>query len=137
MGDNNEVIHVNSDHMLQLGIEFGGFKIVGANTNKKRFRQLYGVDSDVASKCFMDLQTKDIGEKRIQKINPYYFLMTIYWIYDYGTETTISGTFHIGAEKTFRKHGWKYLAAIQALAAHNVSLIFAVTLIQFIILDYY
>jgi hypothetical protein len=119
--DQNRVLAVEEGHMMQLGIEFGGFRLVQEKTNKHRFRMLYGVDPKAASECFRDLQTKEMDiEKRIHKINPFYFLMTLYWLYGYGTETTVSAAFRVNAENTFRKHGWEYLEAIQALAPHKV-----------------
>jgi hypothetical protein len=118
----NRILTVEEGYMLQLGIEFGGFRVVQEKTNKHRFRMLYGVDPKSASECFLDLQTKDIdNDKKIQNINPIYFLMTLYWLYGYGTATTVSGAFRVKAENTFRKHGWEYLGAIQALAAHKAS----------------
>jgi hypothetical protein len=121
MANNQHVLVVNEHHMLQLGIEYGGFEQTSDRTDACRFRKLYGIDPSGASKCFRDLQTTDIGEYKISKINPLNFLMTLYWVYGYGTETRVTGAFRLGSEKTCRQHVWVYLSAIQALKATKVS----------------
>jgi hypothetical protein len=120
MANNQQVLVVNEHHMQQLGLEYGGFNQTSERTDKQRFRKLYGIDARGASVCFRDLQITDIGEYTIRKINPHYFLMTLYWLYGYGTETRVTGSFKLGSEKTCRDHVWEYLSAIQALKATKV-----------------
>lgn len=115
------VLVVNEHHMMQLGVEYGGFRSTSVEADKKRFREMYGIDPNGASLIFRDLQTMDLGEAAIKKVDPFYFLMTLYWVHGYGTEARVCGTFHVNAKKTFRNHGWEYLAALQALSAHKVS----------------
>lgn len=121
MANNQQILVVNEHHMLQLGLEYGGYKPTSDRTDASRFRKLYGIDPSGASRCFTDLQTTDIGEYKISKINPLNFLMTLFWIHGYGTETRVTGAFKLGSEKTCREHTWEYLSAIQALKEIKVS----------------
>jgi hypothetical protein len=116
------VLVVNEHHMMQLGVEYGGFRLSSIEADKVRFRELFGIDPKGASLCFRDLQLLNAGgEAAIKKFDPFYFLMTLYWMHGYGTEARVCGTFHVNSTKTFRDHAWAYLAAIQALSAQKVS----------------
>lgn len=122
--ENNQqqIVIVNEQHMMQLGLEHGGFHLTSHQTDTRRFREMFGIDAKAASQCFHDLQTADMDEDyRIKKINPFYFLVTLYWAHGYGTTTKIAGAFKVSSEKTVRNHGWEYLSAIQALKETKVS----------------
>jgi hypothetical protein len=115
------VLRINEQHILQLGLEFAGAKMTQSDkSNQRKFRDLYGPDPKAAAVCFVDLQTKDIGDARIKRIDPFYFFVALYWLRGYGTETRVSSAFRIACNETGRNHSWKYVAAIQALGQHKV-----------------
>jgi hypothetical protein len=121
LNQEHRVLRLTEQHMLQLGLEFAGKQLMRSeNSNVRKFKDLYGPHPKSAAKCFIDLQTKEIGDARIEKIDPFYFLVTLYWLRGYGTDTRVSAAFGIQCSETKRDHCWKYTAAIHALAAHNV-----------------
>jgi DDE superfamily endonuclease len=107
--------------MLQVGLESGGHKLTGRSlTNLRRFRDLYGLYPKAASVVFLDLQTFDLGQARIEKVSLLYFFMSLYYARGYGIETRVMGVFRLRCPETFRNHVWKYLTAFQALKAKKV-----------------
>jgi hypothetical protein len=116
-GEEQPVIVVSTDHMLQLGIELAGFKIREAIklSHHQKFKSLYGCLAKSASVCFSDLQTKDLGDSKISKVDPIYFLAALYWMKGYGTEERAASACKISSCKTFRDHTLEYLKALQAL----------------------
>lgn len=121
MAQNHGLLVVSEHHMMHAGLEAGGHTPTSHATDMQRFRDFFGCDPKSCSKLFEDLQTTDIVEDRIRNANLSYFLMTLYWLRGYGTETRVSGHFKIKCPKTFRRHVWEYTAAIRALKARKVS----------------
>jgi hypothetical protein len=75
MAENQEerVIRPSTKHMLQLGIKLSGKHLTrSVKSNIRRFRDLYGPHPKAAVKCFVDLQTKDIGDAKIEKIDLFF-----------------------------------------------------------------
>jgi hypothetical protein len=118
------ILLVQEHQMMQLGLEACGFPMKSDNLNKKRFRDLYGLDAKGSSVLFQDLQAIDLGLAKINKISPNHFLMTMYWIRGYGVHTRVMAVFGVKCPKTFWKKIWMYLYAIQALKSIKVSLLF-------------
>jgi hypothetical protein len=110
-----QVIEVNHHAMLELGIEMMGFSKNTIDGMKiERFRASFGMDPIACSIVFHDLQTVDIGIARIQTIDPYFFLMTLFWLRNYVTNIVMTGIFHIDG-KTLTKWIWTYAHGIRAL----------------------
>jgi hypothetical protein len=115
------IILLSDDEILELGIQSAGI-IRGTaclNTTKKRFRSSYGLDPPAFNELMSDLQTVDIGDKQIEQFDPFYLLMTLYWLRHYIVEPILAAVFRVN-EKTARKWCWKYALAIQALKETKV-----------------
>jgi hypothetical protein len=59
--------------MLQLGIEFGGFRTVGVNTNKSRFRKLYGIYVEGHHNVFYICKPKILEKREFATLNHFTF----------------------------------------------------------------
>jgi hypothetical protein len=111
---------VRPDHMLSLGMQFAGLQI-GENqsTNTARFRSTYGIDPTSCSEIYYDLETVDIGNKKVENLQIIYFFLTLFWLRSYSTETALAATFKLH-ERTIRNYLWRYAEAIQALKSIKV-----------------
>ncbi len=105
--------------MQVLGIQFAGFEQVSQTTDKARFRGTYGIDSVACSKMFYDIQTANIGDSIVKKIEVVYFLLTLFWMHSYSTEIALAAKFKL-CERTIRNKLWVYGKAIQALKSLKV-----------------
>jgi hypothetical protein len=113
---------VSEKQMLQLGLETCGFvRTTNETSDESRFQDLFGACPGAAVKLFKDLQTEDLGDAKIKKINLKNFFMTLYYARGYGIETRVMTVFNIKCPKNFRMHVWQYLAAIQALKKKKVN----------------
>jgi DDE superfamily endonuclease len=122
MANNQPVLlNVSPQHMMQLGLQLGGLKPTNEKSNEERFRALYGIGAKTASEIFKDIQTEDIGDAKIQKADPTYFLTMLYWARGYGNSHRVCGACKINSRTTFQKHSWAYLSAVQALKETKVS----------------
>lgn len=116
------VVGISEEQMLKLGLEIAGFKPTGRpETSLRRFRELYGGNPKGTAAVFIDLQTINIGEAKINKICVFYFLMALYYARGYGVESRVMVVFGLSCTKSFRNHVWQYLEAIQALKAEKVN----------------
>jgi hypothetical protein len=115
------LVVVDNRAMLDLGTEMIGFS-KRAHEQKKieHFCASFGIEPNTCSIIFHDLQTVDIGNARIENIDPYFFLMTLYWLRHYTTNDVLAGIFRIN-RKTFSKWVWVYTYGIQALKETKVS----------------
>ena len=111
----HRVVEVSTHAMLDLGIDILGFsKHAHDKMKNERFRASFGIDPIACNIIFRDLQTVVIGNARIEKIDPYFFLMTLFWLRNYMTNIVMAGDFHID-DKTLSKWLWIYTYGIQAL----------------------
>ena len=80
----------------------------------------FGASPESHSAMFPDLQTTQIEAARIAKPYVLHFLMAMYWLKNYPSESVIAGTFKVD-ERTVRTQVWKYVLAIQALKEQKVN----------------
>jgi hypothetical protein len=113
---------VTEEIMLETGLEILGFWPTNSPTlARRRFRDLYGGNPKSAAQIYNELQTVDIGNAKIEKINLRYYLMTRYFARGYEVENRVMSKFGIKCNKTFEKHIAAYFIAVQALKAKKVS----------------
>lgn len=118
------LIKITPSDFLQLGLSSAGFsddrqKNVGAVTNMKRFRASYGLSPDSCASIFHDLQVAENDVTIMKKPQPFYFLMTLHWLWFYKTEVALAGLFN-RKESTVRCVIKKYVLALQMLASRKV-----------------
>jgi hypothetical protein len=119
------LVAVTPKEWLELGLNIVGFGPIRQNrlhaTNVERFVAHFGASPESHSAMFSDLQTTQILEAaRIAKPYVFHFLMAMYWLKNYPSESVIAGTFKVD-EKTVRTQVWKYVLAIQALKEQKVN----------------
>ena len=127
IANNTTIVTLTTNEMLRKGLLLAGFDNfrqdrVKEETNKERFRSFYGSNPIVFAKIWMDLQTTDILEARINaaKHSPDSMLMTAHFLKCYPIEAVLAGMFKTG-EKTVRKWVWFFASKIQALKKSKVS----------------
>ena len=121
---------ITPDQMLQTGLMLIGFKPctvqkVSRSTNLKRFRAHYGSNPIVYANIWEDLCSSNNPDVQIDHtsngdVDISLFLMSIYFLRCYPTETCLAATFGI-CEKTARKWSWFFAGKIQALKTEKVS----------------
>jgi hypothetical protein len=119
------VVEVTEPLMLDVGLGAAGFTLrqienASEETNRNRFCSHYGADTVSCCSIFRDIQIKDIGDAKIHNPNVTHFLMAMYWLKRYQTETNMSGKFGLHND-TIRKWCLKYTVAIQSLISYKVS----------------
>lgn len=107
-------IDICENDILKLGIELVGFSTTSPNTDAQRFKLTYGIHHGTAKIVFDKLQALE-GDATIVKIDPFYYFVTLHWIYNYLKETLMCSLFKIRSGTTLRKYTWQYMEAIQAL----------------------
>ena len=115
------------DQMLYQGLRLIGFncqrvKSVSYTINLERFCAHFGSNPIVYAQIWEDLQTTLCSEAMITKKSAQlrYFLMAIYFLKCYSTESQLAAIFKI-SERTVRKWCWFYTCRIQALKEAKVS----------------
>jgi hypothetical protein len=121
------VVDADANEMLTVGLNFIGFPPGRSinhseKTNLGHFQSAYGIEPNVCSIIFRDIQQYDLGQSTINKPKVSYFLMTLYWLKRYPVESISAGIFGYH-EDTVRKWVWTYSRAIQALKPYKVSTI--------------
>ena len=121
------VIVITSDQFLQRGNELIGFstfrqKRVSIATNIERFKAHYGSHPSVYAQIWEDLQRTVHPEARIntRALHVDAFLMGIFFLRTYQTETQLSSLFNV-CERTIRRVVWLVALKIQALKVEKVS----------------
>ena len=104
---------VTPEEWLVIGLQSVGFdpirQIRGHETNIERFLAHFGASPETLCAIFSDLQTTQIEAARIAKPSILHFLMTMYWLKTYSSETVMAATFKVD-EKTARTQVWKYVS---------------------------
>jgi hypothetical protein len=112
------------EEWLVLGLEAVGFGPSRQNccdkTNMERFLAHFGASPKTCCAVFSDLQTTQVKAAMIAKPCIVYFLMTMFWLKMYPSESLTAGTFNVD-EKTARTQVRKYVLAIQGLKAQKVN----------------
>jgi hypothetical protein len=107
-----------------LGLEAVGFGPSRHNccdkTNMERFLAHFGASPKTCCAVFSNLQTTQVKAAMIAKPFIVYFLMTMFWLKTYPSESLTAGTFDVD-EKTARTQVRKYVLAIQGLKAQKVN----------------
>ena len=107
----------------RTGLEWAGWhpiKRVCNSTREAHFTGHYGIDACTARAIFMDLQTTDIVEAKIHRMDPLKFFITLYWMQTSSREQDMSAKFKVD-ELTARGYVWDYAARIRALKPKKVS----------------
>jgi hypothetical protein len=114
--------NLSAAEFLVVGLATLGYKNNGSDvTQLRRFRAHFAASPRSCSAIFMALQTTQIQAARLNKPDPFYFLMTLHWLSRYEIEESYSGAPWCVDEKTFRKWTWIYTHKIQALKEDKVS----------------
>lgn len=128
---------VTPEEWLELGLQSVGFGPIRQNrlqeTNVQRFVAHYGASPESHRAMFSDLQTTQIKTAHIAKPYILHFLMAMFWLKNYPTESVMAGTFKVD-EKTIRTQVWKYVLAIQALKEQKVNAVGLFRFLQTVIL---
>jgi hypothetical protein len=118
------LLAITPKEWLELGLQSVGFGPTRQNrlqeTNIERFVSHFGASPESHSAIFADLQTTQIEAAWIVKPYILHFLMAMYWLKTYPSESVIAGTFKVD-EKTVRTQVWTYVLAIQALKEQKVN----------------
>jgi hypothetical protein len=118
---NHNAMMINEQQMTRLGVELAGFAATSTSMESEQFRAWYGVHPTTATDVFQKMQPLTDDDVTIEKPNPFYFLMTLYWMHSYHNECLMCGMFKIKSKKTFLKNAWMSLKAIQSLKQTEVS----------------
>ena len=114
--------NLSATEFLVVGLGILGYKNKRCNaTEIRRFRAHFGASAASCSAIFLALQTMQIQAARVDKPDPFYFLMTMHWSKRYQVEESYSGAPWLVDEKTFRHWAWIYTRKIQALKGDKVS----------------
>jgi hypothetical protein len=115
------------DEFLEWGLAFVGLprnkqQNMGRVALLEKFRAHYGVNPNVCGELFVDLQTTDVDDARIDPddISVKYFLMSIHFLKCYPTESQLACMFG-PTEKTCRTWIKFYVERIQSLKVEKVS----------------
>ena len=119
------VVYSGTD-VLTMGLSYIGHNPnsrAGRKTKLKRFREGYGSRPQVYAQIWLDLQSTDNPEARI---NPkkdlfFYFMMGIHFLKTYKTRGNLAGTFHVH-EDTASSWAWYFVRKIRALKGEKVRL---------------
>ena len=135
------LLAVTPKEWVELGLQSVGFGPIRQNrlqeTNVERFVAHFGASPESHSAMFSDLQTTEIKAARIAKPYILHFLMAMYWLKTYASESVMAGTFKVD-EKTARTQVWKYVLAIQALKEQKVNAeTLILTLFVFLLVPYF
>jgi hypothetical protein len=84
---------------------------------------MYGVLPATLAEVFVDIQTTNVHEGRIDSADPVLFLMAVEWLCTYKEEEELAGKFKRDKD-TVRKYIWRYATAIQKLKEKKVIRIF-------------
>ena len=110
--------HVTEEEITKYGLEMAGFNEKRQQTVRKttiqRFRGSFGSLPITAAELLAEVQSEDLGEKRILKPNLQYYLMSMMWLNSYKTTQDLSGLMKLN-RKTVDRWIWLYTNAIQAL----------------------
>ena len=117
-----------SDEFLQLGLRKMGFsdetiRRNKASTNVDRFKDNYYVKPCTCAKLFVDIQSEDLGDARINNPKPLYLLLALFYLKKYPTKIMMAA-FTDGCHKTALMQSRKYVVAIQALMNSTIRWIF-------------
>ena len=88
-------------------------------TNLERFKDSYYATPKTLHDIFIDIQSPDLGEKRIKNPNSGDFLLAMRFLKKYPTKYDLSAISDT-TEKTALLRVWKYVKAIQALKEEKV-----------------
>jgi hypothetical protein len=118
------VVEADANDVQRIGLNCIGFppertRRHHETTNVKHFESAFGINPQIASIVFQEIQTRDIGNKRVNKPKLCHFLMALYWLKRYPVEKICAGLFGYD-EDTVRKWIWIYCKAIQALKPYKV-----------------
>jgi hypothetical protein len=118
---------VTPDFVLKQGLLMVGFdhyriQKVLRTKNVIRFRSYFGSDPVVYATIWNDLHdaTNEAAYINTPTATLKHFLMSVFFLKCYPTETQMAGTFCV-CEKTARKWCWYFLRKIQALKQTKVS----------------
>ena len=104
------------NQMLTMSLDLVGFagrqSSVSYNENLRRFRSFFGIGVAAAAAVLADIN-------RNETVPIDHFLLTLYWLKTYQTETVLSGWWNM-TETTIRKHTWNVASKIQALKEEKV-----------------
>jgi hypothetical protein len=118
------LLAITPEEWLVLGLQTVGFDPIRQNgrheTNIERYVSHFGASPQSHSAIFSDLQTTQNKAAQITKPSVLPFLMAMYWLKTYQSESVMAGTFKVD-EKTVRTYVWKYVLAIQALKEQKVN----------------
>jgi hypothetical protein len=114
--------NLSAADFLVVGLGILGYKNKRCNAMEiRRFRAHFGASPKSCSAIFLALQTTQIQAARVNKPDPFYFLMTMHWFSRYQVEESYSGAPWLVDEKTFQHWAWIYTHKIQALKGDKVS----------------
>jgi hypothetical protein len=118
------VFRLTTEQFLELGLE----TIVGFDHSRtcqptvlRRWHAYYGASPETCAQLFYDLQTTQVQDARVERPDPYEFLIAFYWLKGNETDEKLAGQFKMD-EKTARKWKWYYVHRISAMTAQKVSL---------------
>jgi hypothetical protein len=116
------LFRISTKDFEELGLNLAGFEDRQncATNNRRRFRGMYGVSPAALAEAFVDIQTTNVHEGRIDSPDPVLFLMAVEWLRTYKEEEELAGKFKRD-EDTVRKYIWRYATAIQKLKEKKVS----------------
>jgi hypothetical protein len=89
-------------------------------TSLDRFKDAYYACPPTVHDIFLDIQSRDLGKKRIKKPKASKLLLAMRFLKQYPTKHSLAGISGL-TEKTALLHVWKYVEAIQALKEEKVS----------------
>ena len=118
-------IELTEDYVLRFGIEVAGSVPTSPNTDRSRFKLIYGIHCQSAKDVFDKLQQIE-GEFKIDQINLFHYFITLYWIHNCLKEILMCRMFKVWAEKALRKYNWMYFKAIGSLASVEVRNIYII-----------
>jgi len=114
--------NLSADEFLVVGLAALGYTKPRCNgTERRRFRAHFGASPASCSAIFLAFQTTQIQAAKVNKPDPFYFLMTMHWFKKYQVEESYSAAPWLVDETTFRKWIWIYTHKIQALKGDKVS----------------
>jgi hypothetical protein len=113
------------EEWLVLGLQTVGFGPSRQNccdkTNMERFLAHFEASPKTCCAVFSNLQTTQVKAAMIAKPFIVYFLMTMFWLKTYPSESLTAGTFNVNENNTAWTQVWKYVLAIQGLKAQKVN----------------
>ena len=105
--------------LIKAGHSFKKIQRTCMETNLKRFKDSYYATPKTLHDIFIDIQSPDLGEKRIKNPNSGDFLLAMRFLKKYPTKYDLSAISDT-TEKTALLRVWKYVKAIQALKEEKV-----------------